>query len=138
MERHYETVCIVKPDVGDDAVKSVIDKASATVEKDGGKIARVDDWGRRKLAYPISKKNEGYYFVLTCTSEPATIKEVERQLKLNEDVLRYQTVVLKELPSAAPVQTSAEAAAAKVEKPAETGDEDTSEEAPEKEGGADE
>ncbi len=98
MERNYETVCIVKPDVGDDVIKAVIEKASAVVESANGTVARLDDWGRRRLAYPIAKKNEGYYFILTYTSESSASKEMERQLRLNEDVLRYQTVHIEELP----------------------------------------
>ncbi|MFQ5465927.1 MAG: 30S ribosomal protein S6 [Thermodesulfobacteriota bacterium] len=109
MERHYETVCIVRPDIGDDAVKAIIEKASATVSSDGGTVARLDEWGRRRLAYPIAKKNEGYYFVLTYTTPPPAKTEMERQFKLNEDVMRYQTVVLKELPPAAAAPAPSEA-----------------------------
>lgn len=137
MDRHYETVCIVKPDVGDDVVKAVIERAQSTVTDDGGTVARFDDWGRRKLAYPIEKKNEGYYFVLTYTSGPKASKEMERQFKLNEDVLRYQTIVLKELP-----QQPAATEAPKAEEAAEeaAGTEEKAEVAEEKakEGGADE
>lgn len=89
---NYETVGIVKPDVPDDAVKAIIQKASNAVTSDGGEITKLDEWGRRRLAYPIEKKNEGYYFVLEYRSNPAASKEVERLLQLNEDVLRYQTV----------------------------------------------
>ena len=137
MDRHYETVCIVKPDVGDDVVKAIIEKAQATVTNDGGTVARFDDWGRRKLAYPIEKKNEGYYFVLTYTSGPGAGKEMERQFKLNEDVLRYQTIVLKELP-----QLPAQPEAPKAEQAEETAEvaEEKAEQAEEKatEGGSDE
>ncbi len=95
MERHYETVCIVKPDIGEDAIKGIITRATSVVEDNDGKDVLVDEWGRRKLAYPIQKKNEGFYFVITYTSPPPANKELERILKLNEDVLRYQTVGLK-------------------------------------------
>jgi len=90
----YETVCIIRPDVGDDVVKGVITRTTELVSSEGGEILKLDEWGRRRLAYPILKKNEGYYFVLTYSSLPATSKEVERTLRLNEDVLRYQTVKL--------------------------------------------
>lgn len=93
---HYETVCIVRPDAGEDIVKGVIQKASAAVETGGGKINKLDEWGRRRLAYPIAKKNEGYYFVLSYSSSPAASKEVGRLLGLNEDVLRHQTIRLEE------------------------------------------
>ena len=96
MQNNYETVCIVKPDVGDDIVKGVLNKSSAAIETGGGTIVRIDEWGRRRLAYPIQKKNDGYFFVMTYKSEPAASKELERLLKLNEDVLRYQTIKLVE------------------------------------------
>lgn len=95
MEKHYETVCIVKPDIGEDAVKGIITRSTSVVEKNDGKDVSVDEWGRRKLAYPIQKKNEGIYFLITYTSPPPASKELERTLKLNEDVIRYQTVRLK-------------------------------------------
>jgi len=88
----YETVCVVRPDIAEDAIKGIIQKATSSLEGAGGIIARVDEWGRRKLAYPIQKKGEGYYFVLDYTSSPEASKEVERLMKLNEDVLRYQTI----------------------------------------------
>lgn len=93
---NYETVCIVKPDVGDDVIKGIIQKASSAIESGGGKLNRLDEWGRRRLAYPIQKKNDGYYFVMDYGCPPAASKEVERLLKLNEDVLRYQTIRLDE------------------------------------------
>ena len=105
----YETVCIVRPDVAEDAVKGIIQKTTASLESAGGTVARVDEWGRRKLAYPIQKKNEGYYFVLDYTSSPEGSKEVERLLRLNEDVLRYQTIRVIETKKA---QTAAAAQAA--------------------------
>lgn len=92
----YETVCIVKPDVGDEIVKGVIQKASAAAETDGGKVVKVDEWGRKRLAYPIGKKNEGFYFVIEYNCSAEASKEVGRLLKLNEDVLRYQTIRLEE------------------------------------------
>ncbi|MFQ5736375.1 MAG: 30S ribosomal protein S6 [Thermodesulfobacteriota bacterium] len=97
----YETVGIIKPDVGDDVVKGVIGKATELLTSGGGELIKLDEWGRRRLAYPIQKKNEGYYFVLTYSSLPETSKGIERSLKLNEDVLRYQTVRLDENAAAA-------------------------------------
>jgi small subunit ribosomal protein S6 len=92
MERHYETICIIKPDIGDEAVQGIVKKATGSLEKGGAELCKVDEWGRRKLAYPIEKKNEGFYVLLDYTSTPEVNKELERSFKLNEDVLRYQTV----------------------------------------------
>lgn len=115
MSNRYETVCIVKPDVGDEAIKSIIQKATATLETGGGTLGRLDEWGRRKLAYPIQKKNDGYYFVLEYNSTPDVSKEICRQIKLNENVLRQQTVRLGEkAPEQAAEQIAAETATAPV------------------------
>jgi len=113
----YETVCIVKPDVGDEIVKGIIQKISAAVEADNGKVVKVDEWGRKRLAYPIQKKNEGFYFVIefNCTAE--TSRELGRLLKLNEDVLRYQTIRLDEEEETA----ASVAPAPAIEAPAEGG-----------------
>ncbi len=96
MQRKYETVCIVRPDAGEDIVKGVIQKAKSALEAGAGTLERLDEWGRRRLAYQIAKKHDGHYFVLHYACEPAVSKEVERGLKLNEDVLRYQTIVIVE------------------------------------------
>lgn len=92
----YETVCIIRPDVGDDVVKGIIGKATEALVGGGGEVSKLEEWGRRRLAYPIGKKHEGYYFVLSYSSLPAVSKEIERLMRLNEDVLRYQTVRLHE------------------------------------------
>jgi small subunit ribosomal protein S6 len=105
MERHYETVFVLKPDIGEDAIKGIVGKATSTVEGAGATGVLVDEWGRRKLAYPIEKKNEGCYFLVTYTAQPPAMKGLERMLKLNEDVIRFQTIRLK-------------AQAARVEEPA--------------------
>lgn len=101
MERHYETVWIVRSDAGEDTVKGIIQKASAAVQAGGGKVNRVDEWGRRRLAYSINKKHEGFYVVMDYMSGAEASKELERSLKFNEDVLRYQTVVITKAQEAA-------------------------------------
>ncbi len=93
---NYETVCIVKPDLGDEAVKGIIQKAATTIESGAGKVNKLEEWGRRKLSYPILKKNEGYYFIYNYSSSAETSKELERTLRFNEDVLRYQTIRIVE------------------------------------------
>ena len=65
-----------------------LDKFLIVVTKDGGTVDNVDIWGRRRLAYEIKKKSEGIYAVINMTAEPATAKELDRQLGLNESVLR--------------------------------------------------
>ncbi|MBE7414657.1 MAG: 30S ribosomal protein S6 [Deltaproteobacteria bacterium] len=116
----YETVCIVRPDIAEDAIKGIIQKASSSLEGAGGTVIRVDEWGRKKLAYPIQKKGEGYYFVLQYMSSPEASKEIERLFKLSEDVLRYQTIRIIATKKAEEKTAEAPAAAAEAA-PAEGG-----------------
>jgi len=110
----YETVCIVRPDVAEDVIKGIIQKATTSLEGSGATVTKVDEWGRRRLAYPIQKKSEGYYFVLDYMSAPAASKEIERVLQLNEDVLRQQTVRIITTKKAVKAKSDAEARAAKM------------------------
>ena len=86
--RHYELMVILDPELDDRTVAPSLDKLLAVVKKDGGKIDSVDIWGRRRLAYDIKKKSEGIYAVIQMTAEPATALELDRQLNLNEVVMR--------------------------------------------------
>jgi small subunit ribosomal protein S6 len=86
--RQYELMVIMDPELDDRTVQPSLDKFLGVVKTDGGTIDAVDVWGRRRLAYEIKKKNEGIYAVVTFTSEPATAKELDRQLGLNESIMR--------------------------------------------------
>ncbi len=110
MQRHYETIFIVDPDITEDTKKALVKKASDIVDGDGADL-KVDDWGRRSLAYPINKKHDGIYFLMTYTTDVDSSKELERILRLNEDCVRYQTVRLNERIEEAPVEAPVEAPA---------------------------
>ncbi len=86
--RHYELMVILDPELDDRNLAPQLEKLLAVVKKDGGTIDTVDIWGRRRLAYDIKKKAEGIYAVITMTAESATAQELDRQLNLNEAVLR--------------------------------------------------
>jgi len=79
---------ILDPELDDRTVAPSLDKLLAVVKKDGGSVDSVDIWGRRRLAYDIKKKSEGIYAVVQMTAEPATALELDRQLNLNEVVMR--------------------------------------------------
>ncbi|MCK4739401.1 MAG: 30S ribosomal protein S6 [Deltaproteobacteria bacterium] len=102
MSRHYETIAIIHPDAGEEKTAEVIKKATAVIEEKEGVELDIDEWGRKRLAYPIKGKNEGYYVLFTYTAPPAASKELERIFKISEDVIRYQTVALKERIAKAP------------------------------------
>lgn len=90
--RRYELMVILDPDLEERTVAPSLDKFLNVVRKGGGTIENVDIWGRRRLAYEISKKSEGIYAVVDMTTEPAVAKELDRQLNLNESVLRTKLI----------------------------------------------
>ena len=86
--RQYELMVILDPELDDRTVQPSLERFLKVVTTDGGSVDTVDIWGRRRLAYEIKKKAEGIYAVVNFTSEPATAKELDRQLSLNESVMR--------------------------------------------------
>ena len=90
--RAYEVMVILDPNLDERTVEPSLDKYLNVVRKDGGSVESVDVWGRRRLAYEIDKQAEGIYAVVQLTAEPATVKELDRQLGLNESVLRTKVL----------------------------------------------
>ncbi|MCW2770714.1 MAG: ribosomal protein [Aeromicrobium sp.] len=86
--RPYEVMIILDPDLEERTVAPSLDTYLNVVRQDGGSVDNVDVWGKRRLAYEINKKNEGIYAVVQLQAEPATVKELDRQLTLNESVVR--------------------------------------------------
>ena len=92
MTRHYEMMIILDPELEERTVAPSLDKFLDVVRKGGGSVDKVDIWGKRRLAYDIAKKSEGIYAVVDLQAEPATVKELDRQLNLNEAVLRTKVI----------------------------------------------
>ncbi len=90
--RAYELMVIADPSLDERTIEPTLDKYLKIVREDGGSIDEVDIWGRRRLAYEIAKNTEGIYAVVTLTAEPATVKELDRQLGLNESILRTKVI----------------------------------------------
>ena len=90
--RAYEVMVILDPSLEERTVEPSLDKYLNVIRKDGGSIESVDVWGRRRLAYEIKKQAEGIYAVMNLTAEPATVKELDRQLGLNDSVLRTKVL----------------------------------------------
>lgn len=90
--RHYELMVILDPDLEERTVGPSLDQYLTVVRNDGGTVENVDVWGRRRFAYEIGKKAEGIYAVINVRANPETIKELDRQLNLNESVLRTKVV----------------------------------------------
>ena len=92
--RHYEVVVILDPELEERTVAPSLDACLNVVKTDGGTVGKVDIWGRRRLAYEIDKKGEGIYALLDTTSTPAAVADLDRQLGLNESVLRTKVMRL--------------------------------------------
>jgi len=92
--RNYETTFIIDAHLPGDQIEASIVKYSQFVETHGGQVVSVDRWGKRRLAYEISKKQYGYYVCMRFGAEGDFIKSFEREFKLDEEVLRYLTTII--------------------------------------------
>jgi small subunit ribosomal protein S6 len=90
--RTYEVMVILDPSLDERTVAPSLDTYLNVVRQDGGQVESVDVWGKRRLAYEINKNAEGIYAVIDLRAEPATVKELDRQLTLNESVLRTKVL----------------------------------------------
>ena len=90
--RHYELMVILDPDLEERTIAPSLDTFLNVVRNGGGNVDKVDVWGRRRLAFEIDKKVEGIYAVIDLQAEPGTMKELDRQLNLNESILRTKVM----------------------------------------------
>ena len=90
--RAYEVMVTLDPSLDERTIEPSLDKYLNVIRKDGGSIESLDVWGRRRMAYEIKKNAEGIYAVVKLTAEPATVKEFDRQLTLNESILRTKVM----------------------------------------------
>ncbi|MBF4163917.1 30S ribosomal protein S6 [Nocardioides acrostichi] len=90
--RAYEVMVILDPSLDERTINPSLEKYLGVVTKDGGTVESLDVWGRRRLAYEIKKNTEAIYAVISLTAEPATVKEFDRQLGLNEAILRTKVL----------------------------------------------
>jgi len=88
----YETLFVVKPTLTEEEITAEIAKIKSVLAKEGAELLATDDMGMRKLAYPVEKNNRGYYTVLLFKGEGTLINELERNLRINEEVLKFLTV----------------------------------------------
>ena len=88
----YEAMYIVTAEMEDEAIKGVIEKFSGIITANGGEIEKTDEWGRKKLAYPIDYKTEGYYVLVNFAAAPELPRELERNFRNDESILRYMVV----------------------------------------------
>ena len=94
---YYEHVVIARQDISPQQAEALNDTLQAIITENGGSVAKIEYWGLRNLTYRIKKNRKGHYSLLALDAPPAAVKEMERQLSINEDVLRYLTVKVEEL-----------------------------------------
>ncbi len=129
----YELTYIVNGVLNDDQIRGLVNRVRKFIEENGGEIIEVDEWGTRRLAYPINKKRNGYYVNLYFKADGGLIGRLERALEIEDDILRYLTLKMDskmlqhyERVKAEGVRRAAEAAARAV--PVADGDDDDDEE----------
>lgn len=106
--RMYETIFIVQPDLGEEDIKGLTAKVQEVITSMNGDFKKLEDWGPRKLAYPINKFTRGRYYFLRFDGDAPLIAELERRLRLDDKVLRYQSVKIeKEAAVPAPAEPTA-------------------------------
>jgi len=94
--KEYETIYILRPDVDADTAEKVQTRVSEVIDKAPGKIVKVEAWGRRRLAYPVGKQRRGVYVYVKYLGGGGLVQELERNLKLSDVVMKFQTVLLRE------------------------------------------
>ena len=120
MTHQYELMVILNPEIDERQVPATLDKFLKVITTDGGSIDNVDIWGKRRLAYEIQKKNEGIYAVVAFTATSTATQELDRQLKLNEQIMRTKVLRSEEAQAmvASEAKRSEEKAARKAAKAA--------------------
>ena len=92
--REYELIYIVRPDVGEEDLTTVQERTDKIIVERGGTVLKVDAWGTKRLAYDIQKHSKGHFVLFDFLSEPDTVAELERTLRIDDKVLRFLTVKL--------------------------------------------
>ncbi len=108
LAREYELVYILRPTVGPSEARKVADRITDVVEKRGAKLTRVDNWGKRKLAYPIEKHTRGVFVYVKLVGFTDVVAELERNLRNLDEVVRYQTVRLEDVHDLSTLQVDPE------------------------------
>jgi len=94
--RKYETIFILDPDLEEEQVQSAIEKVKGIITQTNGEIQKVEDWGKRKLAYEVKKKSKGHYILIHFLGTPALLSELERNFRVMDAVIKFQSVRLDE------------------------------------------
>ena len=108
--RTYETIFIVHPDIVGDEYAATVDKFKGVLTDQGAEIIKVDEWGTRKLAYPVKKQGRGTYVLVAYDAAAEVITEFERRMRIDEGIIKFQTVYLEKGVEVVPAAEEAEEA----------------------------
>lgn len=114
--RKYETILIAHVDLSEDELTALIDRYGAVVTGQKGILVKIERWGKRRLAYLINKQARGFYILIDYAGESTVVNELERNLKIDDKVLKYMTVLKDDAVDADALQKEIEEAAKKTEK----------------------
>jgi len=95
-DRLYEILFIADPNLGEPEVDALTAQVQGYVEKEGGRVPKVEKWGKKRLAYLVKRQREGYYVLVVAEAQPPVVKEVERRLRVTDGILRFITVRVDE------------------------------------------
>jgi len=115
--RRYETVFIVNPELSEEQRQPLFDKLKGFVSEDQGMVVKFDEWGHKRLAYEIEKHTRGYYVLMEFCGDGALVKEIERNMRLDDRVLKYMTVLKEKAVDVEAVKAEIEAAKEQESKP---------------------
>ena len=104
--RDYELIFIVQPELDDEGLNAVVERVEAIINGQGGEVSKTDPWGKRRLAYPIRRYQEGYYVRMEARLRPDSIREIEHDFGLTEALLRHLFVRMNEVSDVASASSS--------------------------------
>ena len=90
--RHYEIIVILDASLEEDAIRGIVDRAAKLLADNGATVNKVDRWGKRRFAYEVRHRSEGYYALIDAVAEPAAVAPVDRMLGLEDDVIRHKVI----------------------------------------------
>ena len=96
LDRIYEEMFIVRPDAAEEVIDAAVEQIANSVKSAGGQVDKIDKWGKRRLAYKIEKFDEGFYVLMQITCKPEIVRELERRLRVNDQVIKFLTVRIDE------------------------------------------
>ena len=119
--RPYEVMVILEASLEEDVIRATIDRATKVLADSGASVGRVDRWGRRRFAYEVNHRTEGYYVLIEASAEPAAVSELDRMLGLADEVVRHKVVRIPDKVAGRAARPSTPAEAAPAAEPSTNG-----------------